>query len=494
MNKAQKYVDYCKRDTEITGKFVKQMLEKYEEIGCIPKTTIAATTLNYFESQFYKKITHAFTEEQIDFFHQGYYGGRTEIFHNSPIKGPIFYHDINSLYPSVMRDNPFPHLDHFYETKTPDLHFEGMADVDIKAPEALAIPYLPHKYEGKLIFPLGEWRGVYTYFELREAHKLGYRIKRCYRAVEFPSSFNPFREFIETIYSKRLEAQNQKDELMSMVFKAFGNFAYGKYAQGNETTELVPLSRLKEIPDGSIILDGSLVLIHRKKKYPRYANCIWANYVTAYSRHSVYFDGFTPCLRGGGRILYCDTDSVMYTASEMVLEHSKELGKFKLEGIYEEAYYKLPKLYYLNPYSNRSKWGIKYTEITGKKQLKSHIYKSKGIPKSASKRFFRKNKARFKKPNKLRESLRRNLSKKNINKLLIPNYWETREKEISGKYTKRRVLKDGSTLPLILIPFERGKTNGKENKRHRLGSKKTRDRGISRIRRNRDNDGVYAVR
>lgn len=463
---AKKYVDYCRRDTEIVGKFVKSMMEKYEEIGCVPKTTIAATTLNYFESQFYKKITHGFTEEQIDFFHRGYYGGRTEIFHNAPIKGPIFYHDLNSLYPSVMRDGQFPHLDNFYETKSPNYSLAGMADVQIKAPEKISIPYLPHRHEGKLVFPLGEWRGVYTFFELREAQRLGYQITACYRAIEFPCEFNPFKEFIETIYAKRLEAQKQGDELMSMVFKAFGNFAYGKYAQGNETTELIPLNRLKEIPDGSIILDGCLALIKKRKKYPRYANCIWANYVTAYSRHTLYYRGFLPVLKKGGQLLYCDTDSVKYKAGEMLLEHSKELGEFKLEGIYQDAHYKLPKLYFLIPYSNRSKWGIKYTEITGKKQLKNHIYKSKGIPKTASMRFFRNNKARFKKPNKLRESLRRNLAKSR-KRLLIPNFWETREKEISGKYTKRRVLKDGSTLPLILIPLKGDKTNGKNKKRNR---------------------------
>ena len=69
-------VEYCRRDTEIVGRFVKEMTETYERIGCSLKTTIAATTLDYFEKQFYGKITHSFTEEQIDFFHRGYYGGQ----------------------------------------------------------------------------------------------------------------------------------------------------------------------------------------------------------------------------------------------------------------------------------------------------------------------------------------------------------------------------------------------------------------------------------
>jgi len=449
MTPTEKLLHYCRRDTEIVGKFVKRMLEKYEEIGCEPKTTIAATTLNYFESHFYKKVTHGFSEEQIDFFHRGYYGGRTEIFHNAPIRGPIFYHDLNSLYPYCMKTGEFPVLETFYETTEPDLRLTGMADVEIEAPQDLSIPYLSCKSEGKLIFPLGKWRGVYTFFELKEAQELGYRIRRVYRAIEFPYSFNPFREFIEAIYAKRLQAQAENDELMSLVFKAFGNFAYGKYAQGNETVELVPLKQLKEIPDGSVIYDENLVLVKRKKKYPRYANCVWACYVTAFARHRLYYSGFEVVRSRGGDPIYCDTDSVFYRASDLCLGHSTDLGEFKLEGVYSEAHFKLPKLYYLIPYTRRSKWGQKFEEITSKKLPKTTTYKSKGVPKSASKRFFKKNKARFRRPNKLKETLRRNIAKKR-KRLLIPNFWEIREKEISGKYTKRRVLRNGSTLPLIL--------------------------------------------
>lgn len=449
-NLARKYIEYCRRDTEITGIFVDRMLKKYKEIGCEPKTTIAATTLGYFEKQFYKKITHQFSEEQITFFHRGYYGGRTEIFHNRAIRGSIFYHDINSLYPWCMQQGQYPDLNQFYETKKPNYAtHEGMADVEIQTTESLPIPYLPCKRDGKLIFPLGRWRGVYTFFELREAEKLGYRVLKTHRAVEFPTSHNPFKGFIDTIWAERLRAQKAGDELMSQVFKAFGNFAYGKYAQGNETTELIPIKQLKTIPDGTVIL-GDLALVHRKKKYPRYANCIWACYVTAYARHRLFYHGFSQVTGGGGKLLYCDTDSVLYRAPRPILEHSKNLGEFKLEGIYQEAYFKLPKLYYLIPVTRRSRQGILFQSTTGRKLPRATEWKSKGVPKSASKRFFTQRKARYKKPNKLRESLRRNLSPKNKNNLLIPNFWETREKEITGKYDKRLVLTTGETKPLII--------------------------------------------
>lgn len=500
-SRAYKYIEYCRRDTEITGRFVETMLKKYDEIDCEPKTTIAATTLHYFEQKYYKKVTHSFTEKQIDWFHTGYYGGRCEIFHNLPLKGPVWYHDLNFLYPYCMKTGMYPDLDVHYESKKPDLSLFGAADCIVQAPRELLIPYLPCRSDGKLIFPLGRWRGVYTFFELTEAQKLGYRIQKIHRAIECPGAHNPFEPFIDAIYTERLKAKASGDELLDMVFKAFGNFAYGKYAQGNETTELIPVSQMKEIPSGTVIFDGNLALIHRKRKYPRYANCLWAMYVTAYARHRLYYHGFKRVLGAGARLIYCDTDSVMYQADAPVLEHSKELGEFKLEGIYKETYFKLPKLYYLIPYSEKSEYGRIFKKTTNKSLFDETVYKAKGVPRETKikgkirypkQEYFHKNKAIYVKPNKLRESLRRNYIDPEAKKpkiktrLLVPNYWEVREKEVSGKYNKRIVLKDGSTLPLTLKmepsakgSKSRGRKNGKSAKKE-VHTQKATDRQKSK--------------
>lgn len=438
MNRAKLMIEYCRRDTEITGKFVKSMLEKYRDIGCEPKTTIAATTLNYFEKAFYgKKITHPFQEKDIDFFHEGYYGGRTEIFFNKPIEGKIWYHDLNSLYPFCLRNHDFPNLETFYRTRRPDFTLEGCCEVSLTCPKSLHIPYLPVKFNKKLLFPTGEFTGIYTYFEIREAVKLGYEVQKTHQAIEFPSTYRPFRAFIEEIYTQRLQAREIGDSLLSDVFKAFGNHAYGKYAQKNETTEIVPIHTLKKIPNGTVLLGQDLALIHRKIKYPKHANCIWASYTTAYARHRLYFHGLLK-IKDPAVLIYCDTDSVIYESPTQILEDSKDLGKFKMEHClnckkpFRYAHFKLPKLYNLRCRCNHTT-----------------IYKAKGIPQAQAKNYLTKGKARFKKPNKLRETLRRNLSPNKTHKL-IPNFWETREKETIGKYSKRIVLPTGFTIPVDL--------------------------------------------
>lgn len=443
----KKSIEYCKRDTEITGKFLKEMMTKYAKAGAEFRTTIAATTLHYFQDNFFGKVVHALSEEQIDFFHMGYFGGRTEIFFNSPICGKIFYHDINSLYPFCMREGVFPDDVVFYDDKTLDLTKEGMASVEIIAPENLKIPYLPARIDGKLYFPLGNWQGVYTNFELRQAVKLGYKIEKVYRAITFYDTIRPFKEYIDKMYKLRLKAQSEGDDLFSQVYKDLMNHLYGKFAQKNETTELLPLADIREKRDGDVVF-GDLIFRKQKTKYPKFANCIWSCYVTAYARDLLY-NSMLRVIELGGKLLYCDTDSVIYENDTQILENSKEIGKFKLECIYDYAHFKLPKLYCL-------------------KSNKELFYKAKGVPKDVRSDYFEKGIAEFRKPNKLRETLRRNRSTKRINKL-IPNFWEIREKRVKSKYDKRIVLRSGNTLPVTLVD---GKLETNEREKSNESSKR----------------------
>lgn len=443
----KKAIEYCRRDTEITGKFLKTMDINYQKVGATLRTTVAATALNYFQSDFSGKIVHPFEEHQIDFFHMGYYGGRTEIFYNKPMEGQIFYHDVNSLYPSALLSGVYPNICAGYtDDKLLDLSHEGMASVEIESPKSLEIPYLPAKFEGKLVFPLGTWQGIYTNFELRAAKSLGYRIGKVYRAITFFETFNPFSEYIEKMYSSRMLVQAEKDDLLSQTFKDLMNHLYGKFAQKNETTAMLPIAST-ELKEGDTIF-GDLIFREQKTKYPAFANCIWACYVTAYARDLLY-KNLIKVNNSDAVLLYCDTDSIIYENKNQILGNSKALGEFKLENIFKYAHFKLPKLYCL------------------KEAKKRPIYKAKGVPYKARAAYFKKGKAQFKKPNKLRETLRRNLSPKRIHKL-IPNYWEVREKEIRGKYDKRIVMLNGTTKPIFLIDGEisknKEKSHGKRNK------------------------------
>lgn len=420
----------CRRDAEITWKFVNEMKSHYEKIGCELKSTIGSTALNFYYSSYGEKPTkkEIISTREMDFILRGYYGGRTEIFFNKPARGNIFYSDINSLYPSVMRDFTFPALDKRRWTKKPDFkNMEGMCDVTIKSPQ-LNIPYLPHRGKGKgLLFPVGQFRGVFTYYEIREATRIGYRIIDIHKALEFfGGNFTPFCDFVHDLYSARDKAKELKDELLSDSYKLLMNNLYGKFGQGNEYTKLLPYNP-NELKNGDKVL-GNMTLREVKGEYPRHSNGVWAAYVTAYARHRLFGYLNAVCV-GGGRLIYCDTDSVVYEAKKQIIPDSKKLGEMKLEEICNYAHFKLPKLYVLVSKSGDRK------------------YRAKGVPKAEAGNFFEKGSVKFRRPYKLRETLRRNLSPKRTHKL-VANYWDTHEKVTNKIYDKREVLKDGSTRPV----------------------------------------------
>lgn len=423
-----KNVEYCRRDTEICYHFVKHMEKNYQTIGCELKATIGSTSLHYFYKNFWDrpKPDEILSQSEIEFLRGGYYGGRTEIFFTKPVSGFIWYFDVNSLYPSVMRDFHFPKL--CDRLSVFDLIYEGMAEVDIYC-STISIPYLPYRINNKgIIFPQGKLHGTYTYFEIREALKLGYKVLKVYKAITFTKTCQPFKKFVDTLYDWRLKAQADKDELLSQAAKDISNNLYGKFAQKNVFTKLVPYNRFKD--QGTIY--GDMLLKKTTGKYPKHTNIIWACYTTAYARHRLY-EYLVKVGLGNGLLIYCDTDSIIFENSSQIFTPSQNLGELKLEkgSPFRYAHFKLPKLYCLKP--RFGKW----------------TYKSKGVRRDRASEFFRTGRTRFKRPYKLRESLRRNLSPKKTYEI-IPNYWEFTIKEARHRYDKRIVSRSGHTSPIVI--------------------------------------------
>lgn len=429
-------IEYCRRDTEITWKFVVTMKNYYESLGAKLKSTVASTALNYYQDIHSKKHTYPVIEnDALDFMQKGYYGGRTEIFFNKPIAGNIQYFDFNSLYPSVNYENEYPIIKsgYHYFTESPDFKKEGVADVTIRTAHNLYIPYLPFRNpDGVLLFPLGTFRGVYSYYEIREAIKIGYEIIETHRAYEFSAgNFRPFKSYVETLYKKRLKAQSEKNILLSDNCKNLLNNLYGKWAQGDEKTTLVPFNPKIHLNTGATRF-GNFILKQEKGEYPKHVNKIWSIYTTAQARHKLYL-AMTEVLKHGGMLLYCDTDSVIFESNKKIIKNSDKLGALKLEGEFCYAYFKMPKQYVL-------------VDKKGKR-----IYKVRGVPSRHAEEFFEKGSVTYKKPLKIREVLRRNMSPKNkINPLKI-NFWTDVTKENKKRYDKRKVKRDGTTQPIRLI-------------------------------------------
>ena len=162
----------------------------------------------------------------------GYYGGRVEVFNFNPQKVKIY--DINSLYPTVMRNNLYP-INMKLEKPNLDILdkelFYVKAVIDI---EEQFIPPLPIKFNNKLIFPTGRIEGWFYSPELNLVKDKVVEIKEAY---SFEGDYL-FKSFVDHYWRLRKELKEQGNGLES-VYKLILNSLYGKFAQKREKETLI---------------------------------------------------------------------------------------------------------------------------------------------------------------------------------------------------------------------------------------------------------------
>ena len=117
------------------------------------------------------------------FFKQSYRGGRVEIFkeyaeHRSDNFG-IGYVDFTSLYPAICLNHTFPAG--FYTEvngqSNYNAHCYGIYLCKVIFQKENVLPFLSVKLNGKNVYPLGRWIGIYTSIEIEKARELDYNIE-----------------------------------------------------------------------------------------------------------------------------------------------------------------------------------------------------------------------------------------------------------------------------------------------------------------------------
>lgn len=407
---------YCQRDCEVTYMFIEEMLKRYDDIGMKIKSTLPSSVHGYWKEKYNFVYGKTLTREILDDLRLAYYGGRTECFHIGKVKNNIQYIDINSMYPACMLgDLPFP----YSFQKNINIQMEGITNCKVRS--NMDIPILPYRDKtGKLIFPNGMFEGTWTNNELRYFISEGGEIIKSNFGYTFPVRCYPYEEFIIDIFQRR---KTTKDEFLKLIYKLMMNSLYGKHGQGNVKSYFMSKEKYlalpqEKMPDQAQVY-GNIVTFEIEGEYPRQTNFIMPAYVTSRSRIKLH--GFLKLLRASGRkILYCDTDSIMFQGDTLGLPLSDKLGDFKLEGTYKDIEIKTCKMYKLTDINDES------------------FIKCKGVPSKEQATFFSTGTANYKKPTRIKESLRRNLK---------PNIWIDHKKVMIEKYGKGIILKDGTVKP-----------------------------------------------
>ena len=467
-------IDYCIRDTQILLLAIIKFNEMiFNEFGTNIGLTIASTAQKVWLTHFLKQDLKV--NKYDKYFRNSYYGGRTEVLQKrGQYVYPAYYHDFNSLYPSVMLTGKYPNPEtlKFLNVINTDMKFieeyEGVSDIEIEIPD-MKYPPLPYKWNGKLIFPIGTLRGWYNHNEIRLALKYGSKIKKIYSTVFSKETVNYFEDYVIQMYSKRLMYKSEGNTMGDLFTKLLLNSLYGKFAQKVERKELgFIFEEPKPKPGYQWIFEpyrdtnvGIWKLVDNEGKTvfkEGYNNIVsFASYTTSMARIKLY-EAVQEVYKYGGEVYYTDTDSII---SDIIIEDSKELGKLKIEdtGIFVGyapkvyKFYSIPNMDLLNQISDLSSLV---------KERIPNVIKIKGINKNYVKDDIE-NEYEITKLTTVKEALRRDLQAGTPNKMI---------KKVLNNDTKRIWDDRGNSTPINIDLINKYIEKHKEEKKKDLEAEK----------------------
>lgn len=385
---------YVFRDCEIPLRWLKFIQEQCGELGIenIPATLGGLCTKaftagggeNWFEAS--DETRAALTGARVELFSGG---GR----------GRIAYVDINSLYPWAMTQ-PMPE----YLEPLEKLEGYGIADCTVCVPEMRVAPLPIKDEEGRLIFPVGKFRGVWTIHELKNAVAAGARVVKVHSILGSPTGKAYYRDYITTMYANRLAGKSEAEKLF---WKLLMNNLYGRLAIGGVISRSMLLTgenQSRGIPYGNkILLDHAMPL-------PEFTNYLHAAHVLSYGR--IRLDSFLRKIPADD-LIYCDTDSIIFfVKGELPFPVSKDLGEMKLESMGSFCKPYLPKTYRFDD-----------------------AWKAKGVPKKNAQEFIETGRAEYELPFKMREGIRF-YDAGNVRKLSV---WRKVEKIRAAVYDRKKI-------------------------------------------------------
>ena len=161
----KKIEEYCEADCrslyEVLINFRDLVYDKWMiNIDSYPTTPSLAFAI--FRTLYLKKDTIPLTHGKVaQFLRESYTGGSTEMYKPSPPVGEkVYAYDVNSLYPSVMLENPYPVGQiRSFEGNITILgdNYYWIGSVNVETKKDLYQPYLQIHYENRTVAPNGHW-------------------------------------------------------------------------------------------------------------------------------------------------------------------------------------------------------------------------------------------------------------------------------------------------------------------------------------------------
>lgn len=342
------WATYCRRDVEVMRRAWELWLSfiKVHDLGTFGKT-LASQAMNAYRHRFMPHTIYIHDAERaIALERESYHGGRTECFFIGKMPDAEYHVlDVNSMYPSVMKEHAYPKKLIKFRDNVPLREFRRLlthycltAEVDLDVTE----PVFSTRQDNRLIFPIGRFTTSLTTRELAYAQAKGW-IKKVKRTAIYEKA-KLFERYVDFFYARRLEYKNAGNEPFAYMCKLLLNSLYGKFGQRNEVFEKVGVD--SDAPDGIARyydLDlqrwvtrrtiNGVVEESQGQKEGFNSFVAVAAHITADARVKLW-----EIIKKAGRsnVFYCDTDSI-FTNNEgkdrtRALSRPRELGYLSTKG------------------------------------------------------------------------------------------------------------------------------------------------------------------
>lgn len=354
--------NYCENDVKLTLNILKNLINIMDKkyINLL-KNSYSSPSLSYkifFKYWNSKKINKKILKEEDLYIRKSYFGGRCEVFGNPNKKEKIHYFDFSGMYEQCMLEKfPIKNGKFVFE----NLDYKNIGFHSIKFKSDMIYPILPHHSEDKkLIFSNGIFVGCYWYEEIILFIENGGEILEIYSSYVFEDSDYVFKDFI-----KEFSEIKKKGGIYRVFGKLIINSLYGSFAMNekeyesfvcfsekeaellNEKTDVIEHFKKNKCHILKIIKNkkSEIILNKKEKKWSSTMstrNVVYASAIASKARIKLY-KALKEVIKSGGRIFYCDTDSI--AAGYINNNVGSSFGEVTWNEIWEDAVFIAPKFY-----------------------------------------------------------------------------------------------------------------------------------------------------
>lgn len=270
--------------------------------------SISYISILYFK-KFHKLNVLKLAQRDSDLIRRGYFGGRCEVFGNKKSLERVFYFDFRGMYTSVMQES-IPYGNYKYEQDPETIDLPGFYSISCNVKSFL--PILPLK-KNKLVFPEGAVSGIFWHEEIKCALDLNEvsDLKIYYRLV--PHNYDQLLKD----FSQSLDKMRSESNFNEVICKIIANALYGRLGMSdNYKSEYLDLQKLikfhsniKNSAEFEELNLNEFIVQKTNKRKILYANVGIAASITSKARIKLA-RAMHEVIETGGRLLYCDTDSI----------------------------------------------------------------------------------------------------------------------------------------------------------------------------------------